>query len=282
MSDSKHRKRSPSPESHHRDSKRKHSSHKRTQRHTSQSSTHSKSSQKSQSVRNYSSTEHMTQHSSHTESNETIPSGKHSTYSEHLQSTQNTQQASKPIVKDWYPYCVVYDPIQVGSIDGTDTIPHDRAIIRALNSTYTPNNSLKTDPKHTLFVGRLNKNTTEHDLSRAFEKFGNVRDVKLIRDVITGMSKRYAFIEFENERPCVEAIRGMNKSDFQGAEIIVDFEAGRTLKGWKPRRLGGGFGGNKNSGQLRFGGRNRPWVKPVQLMNEEELRAWRRTNGGER
>ena len=25
--------------------------------------------------------------------------------------------------------------------------------------------------------------------------------------------------------------------------------------GWKPRRLGGGYGGNKKSGQCRFGGR---------------------------
>ncbi|KAL1449876.1 hypothetical protein WDU94_002348 [Cyamophila willieti] len=275
MSDRRHRKRSPSPHSHYRDSKIKPSSHRR---HGSQSSTHSKSSENSQSVSKYSITEQRThtEHSSHTQSTENSPSvSKHS-------APQSTQQANKPIVKDWYPYCVVYDPIQVGSIDGTDTLPHDRAIIRALNSTYTPNNCLKTNPNHTLFVGRLNKNTTEDDLSRAFEKFGNVRDVKLIRDVITGVSKRYAFIEYEMERACVEAIRVMNKTDFQGAEIIVDFEAGRSLKGWKPRRLGGGFGGNKNSGQLRFGGRNRPWVKPVQLMNEGELRAWRRTNGGER
>lgn len=27
--------------------------------------------------------------------------------------------------------------------------------------------------------------------------------------------------------------------------------------------LGGGFGGKKESGQLRFGGRNRPFKKPI-------------------
>lgn len=49
----------------------------------------------------------------------------------------------------------------------------------------------------------------------------------------------------------------------RGAEIIVDRECGRTMKGWKPRRLGGGFGGRKESGQLRFGCRDRPWKEPI-------------------
>lgn len=39
----------------------------------------------------------------------------------------------------------------------------------------------------------------------------------------------------------------------------------RTLKGWIPRRLGGGFGGKKESGQLRFGGRSRPFQKPYDI-----------------
>lgn len=41
-----------------------------------------------------------------------------------------------------------------------------------------------------------------------------------------------------------------------GRRILVDRECGRTVKGWKPRRLGGGFGGHKESGQYRFGGRS--------------------------
>jgi len=33
---------------------------------------------------------------------------------------------------DWKPYAIDYDPIKVGSIDATDTQPHDRAITRAI------------------------------------------------------------------------------------------------------------------------------------------------------
>jgi U11/U12 small nuclear ribonucleoprotein SNRNP35 len=47
------------------------------------------------------------------------------------------------------------------------------------------------------------------------------------------------------------------------ARIIVEKELERTLDGWKPRRLGGGFGGKKESGQLRFGGRERPFKRPM-------------------
>ena len=59
-----------------------------------------------------------------------------------------------------------------------------------------------------------------------------------------------------------------------GRQILVDFERERIMSGWVPRRfgkkkrnvlfnqIGGGLGGRKESGQLRFGGRDRPFKKP--------------------
>lgn len=50
---------------------------------------------------------------------------------------------------------------------------------------------------------------------------------------------------------------------------------GRTIKGWKPRRLGGGFGGQRQSGQLRFGCIARPFQKPYndgQAMTSNDLK----------
>lgn len=32
----------------------------------------------------------------------------------------------------WEPIARVYDPLKAGSIDGTDTIPHDHGILRAM------------------------------------------------------------------------------------------------------------------------------------------------------
>ena len=36
----------------------------------------------------------------------------------------------------------------------------------------------------------------------------------------------------------------------------------QTIPGWIPRRLGGGVGGKKQSGQMRFGGRDCPFRVP--------------------
>lgn len=47
------------------------------------------------------------------------------------------------------------------------------------------------------------------------------------------------------------------------SEIIVDYNRQQLMPGWIPRRLGGGLGGKKESGQLRFGGRERPFRAPL-------------------
>lgn len=43
---------------------------------------------------------------------------------------------------------------------------------------------------------------------------------------------------------------------------LVDFERSRVMEGWIPRRLGGGLGGKRESGQLRFGGGLKPFRTP--------------------
>nr|CAH7723390.1 unnamed protein product [Callosobruchus chinensis] len=175
--------------------------------------------------------------------------------------------------EQWSKYAKVYDPIKIGSIDGTDVEPHDRAIERAIYSTYVPNRHVKGKPQCTIFVSRLSYKTTKDTIRDAFSRYGKLKRFRLVKDVVTGMPKGYAFIEYEEEGAAEEAYRLANKMVLDGNTIFVDFECERLLKGWKPRRLGGGFGGKKESGQLRFGGRDRPFRKPIALeLKEEELR----------
>lgn len=120
-----------------------------------------------------------------------------------------------------------YNPLQVGSIDGTDTIPHDHGIRRAIQAqqvarsdedtfavtptdektaSHTPTATNDTaDPYKTIFVGKLDPITTTATLRSAFEAFGPLKDVKLVRCIVTGESKRYAFIEYMYERGCDNA-----------------------------------------------------------------------------
>ncbi|XP_055373052.1 U11/U12 small nuclear ribonucleoprotein 35 kDa protein-like [Condylostylus longicornis] len=169
--------------------------------------------------------------------------------------------------RSWYKYAAdygEYNPIRVGSIDGTDEKPHDRAIVRAMLTEYVPDKKLQGNPANTLFIGRLHIKTTEETLYQEFKRYGKIKNCRVVRDIYTEISKCYAFIEFENFRSAKEAHREMHLKIIDQCEIVVEFEFGRTLKGWKPRRLGGGFGGRKESGQLRFGCRTRPFQKPLE------------------
>ncbi|XP_053188175.1 U11/U12 small nuclear ribonucleoprotein 35 kDa protein [Scomber japonicus] len=183
---------------------------------------------------------------------------------------------------DWSPIAKVYDPLKAGSIDGTDLEPHDRAVWRAMGARYKPNKGVVGDPLLTLFVARLNPQTTEEKLHQVFSKYGDIQRLRLVRDIVTGFSKGYAVIEYKEERSVVRARRDANKLVVEQHEVFVDFELERTLKGWVPRRLGGGLGGKKESGQLRFGGRDRPFRKPINLggVGPEQDRAGGDGGGG--
>lgn len=168
-----------------------------------------------------------------------------------------------PTWNNWSPLAKFYHPLQAGSIDGTDTAPHDRAVTRALDAKYKPNKRVSGDPDKTLFVGKLSKDTCEASMHKLFSKCGEVVKCRLVRDIVTGFSKGYGFVEYRSDRDANKAWRELHNENIDGCSILVEYEAARTLKGWIPRRLGGGFGGRKESGQLRFGGRDRPFRRPI-------------------
>ncbi|XP_013403001.1 U11/U12 small nuclear ribonucleoprotein 35 kDa protein-like [Lingula anatina] len=170
-------------------------------------------------------------------------------------------------MQGWSAVADSYDPLRAGSIDGTDEVPHDRGVFRAMNTKYRPNKGVDGDPTCIIFVARLNHRTSEETLREVFSKYGSIKKVKLIRDIVTGYSKCYAFLEYTDNKSAYRAQREADKQVVDGKEIFVDFEHSRTMPGWIPRRLGGGLGGNKESGQLRFGGKDRPFRKPI-LLNQ--------------
>ncbi|CEG45776.1 u11 u12 small nuclear ribonucleoprotein 35 kda [Plasmopara halstedii] len=157
-----------------------------------------------------------------------------------------------------------YNPAQIGSIDGTDTTFHDKGLMRASNAIFDAfkDPEIQGNPYATLFVARLSYSTPESMILDFFNKYGPVRRVRLVCDKKTNKSKGYAFVEFEYERDFERAYRHAHRRVIDGAMILVDYERSRIMKGWKPRRLGGGLGGKKESGQLRFGGRNPPFRPP--------------------
>ena len=164
---------------------------------------------------------------------------------------------------NWSAIAKVYDPLKAGSIDATDTEPHDHGIIRAMAAKYKPNKDVIGDPEKTIFIARLNPKTDETTIQKVYSGYGVIKQFRLVRDIITGYSRCYAFVEYYDHKEAEDAVWRGHKQEIDGCEVFVDYECERVLKGWVPRRLGGGFGGKKESGQLRFGGRDRPFRKPI-------------------
>lgn len=111
--------------------------------------------------------------------------------------------------------------------------------------TYKPSNNPDATPDayKTLFLARLDYSVTESDLHREFDMYGPIEQIKLIRDK-NGKSRGYAFIAYERERDMKAAYKDAEGIKINGRRVMVDVERGRTVKDWKPTRLGGGLGGS--------------------------------------
>ncbi|KAI0553070.1 U1 small nuclear ribonucleoprotein of 70kDa MW N terminal-domain-containing protein [Xylaria curta] len=121
--------------------------------------------------------------------------------------------------------------------------------------------NVRGDPFKTLIVARLSYDANESDLEKEFGRFGPIERIRIITDTHAherpNKKKKphrgYAFVVFDREKdmrgntatnflldPALDGCDGIRIKD---RRIKVDVERGRTVKGWKPRRLGGGLGG---------------------------------------
>ena len=72
-----------------------------------------------------------------------------------------------------------------------------------------------------IFVAKLNFDTQNEDLKRAFEAYGEVSSANVIFDKFNGKSKGFGFVEMPDDGEAKEAISGLNDSNLQGRNIVV-------------------------------------------------------------
>ncbi|KAA8531864.1 hypothetical protein F0562_006419 [Nyssa sinensis] len=124
---------------------------------------------------------------------------------------------------------------------------------------YDPNNdpNISGDPYKTLFVARLNYETTESRIKREFEAYGPIKRIRLITDRGTNKPRGYAFVEYMHTRDMKAAYKQADGKKLDNRRVLVDVERGRTVPNWRPRRLGGGLGttrvGDEEANQMYSG-----------------------------
>jgi RNA recognition motif-containing protein len=100
-----------------------------------------------------------------------------------------------------------------------------------------------------IYVGNLSYDVAEAELQAAFEAFGAVASVNIIKDQYSGQSKGFGFVEMPSASEAQAAIAGLNGKDLMGRAMNVNEARPRAGGSRQERRSGGGGGG--------YGGRRR-------------------------
>lgn len=90
-----------------------------------------------------------------------------------------------------------------------------------------------------IFVGNMNFQTTEADLTALFQPFGQVGRIHLVTDRETARARGFAFVEMPNDEEAVKAIVDLDGREIAGRKLKVN-EA--RPKGERPPRSNSGGG----------------------------------------
>lgn len=99
-----------------------------------------------------------------------------------------------------------------------------------------------------IYVGNLPKTTTEEAVRKVFEEYGEVTEVKLIKDQYSEELRGFGFITMPSKSDAQKAIQEVNSTEFEGQTLIVNEARPRT------DRSGGRQGGGGDRGS-----RSRSW-----------------------
>ena len=91
-----------------------------------------------------------------------------------------------------------------------------------------------------IYVGNLSYEVTEEDLQEAFEAFGQVASVEIVKDKYSGRSKGFGFVEMPAKEEAQSAIADMNGTELKERTLKVDEARARSEDRRGGERRGGG------------------------------------------
>ena len=102
-----------------------------------------------------------------------------------------------------------------------------------------------------IYVGNLSLEINEDELRQEFVAFGQVKSVCIMndKDISSGQSRGYGFVEMPDEAEARAAIAGLNGRELRGRRLIVNETRSRSA----------GYGGSKRPDEGYPGGGRRLW-----------------------
>lgn len=76
----------------------------------------------------------------------------------------------------------------------------------------------------TLYIGNLEPSIEELFLYDLFNPFGEIKSCKVVRDIYSNESRRFAFITYSNKEDALEAKKNMEYKIIRDYEIRISFK----------------------------------------------------------
>jgi len=96
-----------------------------------------------------------------------------------------------------------------------------------------------------IYVGNLSYDATDETIREAFESFGQVTSVRIIKDKYTGQPRGFGFVEMLEKAQAQAAIKSLNGKELLGKQMTVNEARPRSDQGRSGRQ----------GGRMNYGGR---------------------------
>ncbi len=103
-----------------------------------------------------------------------------------------------------------------------------------------------------IYVGNISRESSENEIKQAFEEFGEVTSINIIKDKFTGVSKGFGFVEMPNKEEADNAIKNLDGQRINGRAINVAVAKPRTDSKPGYNKLGGGGNGGGYGNKRRY------------------------------
>ena len=81
-----------------------------------------------------------------------------------------------------------------------------------------------------IYVGNLPFSSTEEEVRKLFEEYGEIASLNLVNDRYTGRFRGFGFIEMDDE-PAQAAIKALDGQDMDGRPLRVNEARSREARG---------------------------------------------------